>query len=82
MDAADHDTLVRLEGWSESVTARLDAIALEQRRLPRRVANRVGTLMTRRAALLFGIGALVGSSLGSAAGPAVQRIVLLLLGAH
>jgi hypothetical protein len=71
----DHDRLARMD----DVMDRLDRIEQLDRRLPARVARRVERAMTRRAAFLIAIGALVGSSLGGAAAPLVQRLVAFLV---
>ena len=88
--------VLRFTAWSMKVNAQLDTISAETRALARgqralarrqrrysdRTVASIAALLTRRAALLFALGMLVGSALGSAGGELIKPVLLRLLGSH
>lgn len=80
--AEDHDRLARLDDWRESVDLELAMLSRRQRRLPVMVARAVMKTASRRAAIVLGIGVLLGQALGAGAGELVRRAFSYLLGNH
>ena len=86
--------ITRFYSWSTRVTTMLENIEAQQRRLARRqtilaarqhryadqVVARIAGLVSRRAAILFAIGMMVGSALGSAGGEVIRPLLIRLLG--
>lgn len=86
---ADRNRAIRTMGLTESVNARLDSLERGQRQILRRqrrvapaVAKAISQTITRRAAVLLGVGVMIGSALGGAAIELVRRLFALALTGH
>jgi hypothetical protein len=76
----DHDRLARIEAMMHEISESQALTLKHQRAIPRRVAARISTQVTRKAAILIGLGVLIGSALGTAGGQVVRTLLFKTLG--
>lgn len=83
---ATESSSAKLDELRRGMHARLDTIERRQRtmarRMPTKTAKAIVDSLSKRAALLLGIGIMLGSALGGAAIELARRLIASALGVH
>ena len=79
---ADRERSIEMYGMLQAIERRQRIAARRQRELPETLSRTMAAALTKRAALVLGIGIMLGSALGGAALELARRLIALALGAH